>query len=459
MVDALAKLAFDLSTQESELAKLIARLGRVSTARGRDGQLPEAYLKSVDEADVLTLRDKLRAGDWSFIAYRERLMPKSFEVPPRRISIAAARDRVPLQVMNNALMFSAPHARRKSPHRVMRSFVETAQSAGFDHVVRLDIRNFYPSVQHAAIEEELNKHVSLDAVKRIVLQALRTPTLADHAPASRESGTRGIPQGLAISNSLAELVMRDFDAEWREDDAVRYFRYADDMLFLTRRDRHQQIYREVRRHLASRGIEPHPYTATSKSQWGRLSDGVEFLGYRVSPSEVSVRSLGVHRLKRSIALSFAHYAAERASPDMQVQLLASARLTWFLNLRITGCILDKESRGWVQYYALLTDIGLLKDLDHFVQALARAYDVSDWLGQRSFIRTYRKWARRSVDTTGYIPNFDEYTDSDKRAVLSNVFGVAEQRMDANGPVWVEREFARRTRLHVLSMERDLTPNY
>ncbi len=459
MVDALAKLAFDLATQESELAKLIARLGRVSTARGRDGQLPEAYFKSVDEAHVLSLRDKLRAGDWSFIAYRERLVPKSFEVPPRRISIAAARDRVPLQVVNNALMFSAPHARRQSPHRVMRSFVETAQSAGFDHVVRLDIRNFYPSVQHAAIEEELNDHVSLDAVKRIILQALRTPTLADHAPASGEFGTRGIPQGLAISNSLAELVMHDFDAEWHDDDTVRYFRYADDMLFLARRDRHQQIYREVRRHLASIGIEPHPNTASSKSQWGRLSDGVEFLGYRVSPTEVSVRSSGVHRLKRSIALSFARYATERASPDLRVQLLAPARLTWFLNLRITGCILDKESRGWVQYYALLTDIGLLKDLDHFVQALARAHGVNDWLGQRSFMRTYRKWARRSVDTTGYIPNFDEYTDSDKRAVLSDVFGVTEQRMNANGPLWVERQFARRTRLHVHSMERDLTPNY
>ena len=75
------------------------------------------------------------------------------------------------------------------------------------------------------------------------------------------------------------------------------------------------------------------------------------------------------------------------------------------------------------------------------------------------MRTYRKWARRSVDTTGYIPNFDEYTDSDKRVVLSDVFGVTEQSMNANGPVWVERQFARRTRLHVHSMERDLTPNY
>lgn len=459
MVDALAKLAFDLATQESELAKMIARLGRVSTARGRDGQLPEAYLKSVDEAHVLSVRDKLRAGDWSFIAYRERLVPKTFEVPPRRISIAAARDRVPLQVMNNALMLSAPHARRQSPHRVMRSFAETAQSDEFDHVIRLDIRNFYPSVQHAAIEQELDKHVTLDAVKRIILLALRTPTLADHAPASGQHDTRGIPQGLAISNSLAELVMHDFDAEWHEDETVRYFRYADDMLFLTRRDRHQQIYRRARKHLAAVGIEPHPYMAGSKSQWGRLGDGVEFLGYRVSPTKVSVRASGVHRLKRSIALSFARYATERASPEVRVRLLAPTRLTWFLNLRITGCILDKESRGWVQYYALLTDIGLLKDLDHFVRVLAGAHGVSEWLGQRSFVRTYRKWARRSVDTTGYIPNFDEYTDDDKRAILSDVFGVTEQRMNANGPLWVERQFARRTRLHVYSMERDLTPNY
>lgn len=459
MTDGFANFAFDLATEESTLAGLIARLGRVSTARGRDGQLPEAYAKAVDEAHLLSLREKLRAGEWSFIAYRERLAPKSHDVPPRQISIAAARDRVPLQVMNRALLFSAPHAQRQSPHRVMRRLVDTAQSAGFDHVIRLDIKNFYPSVEHTAVEVELDKHVPLDAVKRTILRALRTPTIADYAPAHANSDTRGIPQGLAVSNSLAELVMHDFDERWREDDSVRYFRYADDMVFLTRRDRHQQVYREVREQLAPVGIAPHPYAAGGKSQWGRLGHGLEFLGYRVSPSDVSVRSSGVHRVKRSIALSFARYTAERASSDLRKQLLAPARLKWFLNLRITGCILDKESRGWVQYYALLTDIGLLRDLDHFVQALARAHGVSDWLEPRSFMLTYRKWAKRSVDTSGYIPNFDDYTDSDKRAVLEEVFGITEQSMNANGPLWVEREFARRTRLHVYSMERDLTPNY
>lgn len=459
MVDTLAHLAFNMATEDSALASLIARLGRVSTARGRDGQLPEEYARGVDEAHLLALRDKLRAGDWSFITYRERLAPKSHDVPPRQISIAAARDRVPLQVMNEALMFSAHHARRQSPHRVMRRLVETAQTAGFDHVIRLDIKNFYPSVDHAALENELNEHIQVDAVKRTILRALRTPTIADHAPAHGERHTRGIPQGLAISNALAELVMNGFDARWHEDDSVRYFRYADDMVFFTRRDRHQQIYREVRKHLAPLGIEPHRYATGSKSQWGRLRGGLEFLGYRVSRTEVSVRSSGVHRLKRSIALSFARYATESASPDIRVQLLAPARLTWFLNMRITGCILDKESRGWVQYYALLTDIGLLKDLDHFVRTLAHTNDVSDWLEQKSFIQTYRKWARRSVDNSGYIPNFDEFTDDAKRVVLEDVFGVTEQRMNANGSVWVEREFARRTRLHVQSMERDLTPHY
>lgn len=459
MTDSLAKVAFDLATEESALAGLIARLGHVSTARGRDGQLPEGYAKGVDEAHLFSLRDKLRAGEWSFIAYRERLVPKSYNVPPRQISIAAARDRVPLQVMNDALMFSAHHARRLSPHRVMRQLVETAQRAGYDHVIRLDIKNFYPSVHHTAVEDALNRHVPVDAVKRIILRALRTPTIADHAPARKESHTRGIPQGLAISNSLAELIMHEFDSKWHEDESVRYFRYADDMVFLTRRDRHQQIYQEVRRHLAPIGIDPHPYTSSSKSQWGRLGNGLEFLGYRVSATEVSVRPHGVHRLKRSIALSFARYVTERASPDARVQHLAPARLTWFLNLRITGCILDRESRGWVQYYALLTDFGLLKDLDHFVQTLADTSGVSGWLEQRSFLRTYRKWARRAVDTSGYIPNFDEYTDNDKRATLESVFGVTQQQMNDNGSVWVERQFAHRTRLHVHSMERDLTPNY
>jgi hypothetical protein len=114
VTDALAEFAFNSATEESTLAGLIARLGRVSTARGRDGQLPEAYARAVDEAQLLALRDRLRAGDWSFIAYRERLALKSHGVAPRQISIAAARDRVPLQVMNTALMFSARHDSRRT---------------------------------------------------------------------------------------------------------------------------------------------------------------------------------------------------------------------------------------------------------------------------------------------------------------------------------------------------------
>ncbi|MFJ4172738.1 reverse transcriptase domain-containing protein [Microbacterium sp. NPDC089696] len=459
MPKSLEELVFDVATDESEIARRITRLGRRSAARGRDGQLPEAYAKSVSEKDLANISAALRAGDWSFISYRERLLPKSYDVPPRRLSVAAAKDRAPLQIMNSSLLFEAPQSRRESPNRVMKRLVESAQSSGFDHVVRLDLRNFYPSVQHDAVEQELERHITVDALRRLLSRALRTPTIADHAPSRVETGSRGIPQGLAISNSLAELVMEEFDGSWRDDDSVRYFRYADDMLFLTRRDRHQQLHRKVRASLKLTGVEPHPFTSGGKSQWGRLRDGVEFLGYRVSPGAVSVRASGVHRLKRSIALSFARYSKEIASPELRVQHLAHARLAWFLNLRITGCVIDKESRGWVQYYALLTDIGILRDLDHFVSVLASKHGLRESLGQKSFVRTYRKWAKRAIDATGYIPNFDSYKFDDKREVLSSIFGMSEQRMNENGSVWVDREFARRTRLHVHTLERDLTPNY
>jgi len=253
--------------------------------------------------------------------------------------------------------------------------------------------------------------------------------------------------------------MREFDQTWAQDDSVQYFRYADDMLFLTKRDTHQKIYRAVQSALKVVGVEPHPFSSAGKSRWGRLEDGVEFLGYRVSPASVGVRSSGIHRLKRSLALSFARYKKEAVSADPRLRLLASQRLTWFLNLRITGCVLDNQSRGWVQYYSLLTDIGLLRDLDYFVATLSREAGASDFLSAKSFLETYRKWAKRSIDTTGYIPNFDKYAEPEMRTVLEHVFGISEQRMNSNGSIWVEREFSRRTRLHVHSMERDLTPNY
>lgn len=367
---------------------------------------------------------------------------------------------MPLEMMTSALVDVAPSARRVPPQHVARQFIQAVRETGSDYVTRLDIRDFYPSVRHDAIERELDRHVTIEPLRQMIMRAIRTPTVPDGGRVAEvEQLDRGVPQGLPISNSVAELVMTDFDAHFRTDHDARYFRYADDMIFLTRRDRHQQILKRVSAQLSGLGLSPHPFSRSGKSQWMRIHHGVDFLGYRVTSESVSVRASGVHRLKRLVALSFARYRTESESPNPQTRLHALSRLDWFLNLRITGCFLDGQSRGWVQYYSLLDDFGLLRDLDHYVLSHAREHGLETALSRRSFVATYRKWARRVRDKSGYIPDFDEFPIDRKREVLAEVFAVSEARMNENGDRWVVREFARRARVHVHSMERDLTPGY
>ncbi len=383
---------FQLATSEPELARRIERLGATSTARGRDGQSPSAYADSVDEDVLASMSASLRAGDWRFVSYREKLVPKRHDTTPRQISIPAARDRVPLEIMTSALTGVAPSARRMPPQHVARRFIQAVRESGGSYVTRLDIRDFYPNVRHEAIEHELEKYVMVDALRRLIMRAVRTPTVPDGGRAADvERRDRGVPQGLPISNSIAELVMTEFDEHFRGDQDARLFRYADDMIFLTRRDRHQQMLQRVTAQLKSLGLSPHPFSQSGKSQWMRVQDGVDFLGYRINADGVSVRASGVHRLKRMVALSFARYRSESGSPNPQTRLNALSRLDWFLNLRITGCILDGQSRGWIQYYSLLDDFGLLRDLDHFVSTHAREHGVSTLFDRRSFVVTYRKW--------------------------------------------------------------------
>lgn len=460
LTDSFEQFSFHLATAESNLARMLSVLGESKTVRGLDGQSPRAFVRTVDEQSLRRMSERLRSGTWDFIPYREKLILKGYKVPPRRVSVPSARDRIPLKVLASALTTAAPGARRVPPQHAAKRFIQAARDTGFDHVVRLDIRNFYPSITHEAIRDKLDEHVTLRPVREMLTKALITRTVPLGLAASAvDQDSRGVPQGLPVSNSLAELAMLGFDDLYVEADELRYFRYADDMIFLTRRDKHRQIFRRVRGDLALLGVAPHGFSSGGKSQWSRLSDGVDFLGYRVSRDRISVRPEGIHRLKRKIAMTFARYKEERRSASLAVQRLAVRRLEWFLNLRITGCYLDGERRGWVQYYSLLDDFKILRDLDFFTESLMTAYSVADDFIPRSFVATYRKWAKRAADSSGYIPNFDAFDAEAKSVVLMEVFGVSEARMIDNGPIWVDREFARRARLHVHSMERDLTPNY
>lgn len=92
------------------------------------------------------------------------------------------------------------------------------------HIIRRDIRGFYESVPTADIYENLVYTTALPAKARRLVERF----FAVHCPANT-----GLPRGLGISATLAELAMQPFDAEIRRIEGVyRYHRFVDDMIVI-----------------------------------------------------------------------------------------------------------------------------------------------------------------------------------------------------------------------------------
>lgn len=92
-------------------------------------------------------------------------------------------------------------------------------------VIRRDISSFYESVSTTALRPRLLDDTALPSAVRRHLGLL----LDRHSPSGE-----GLPRGMGLAATLAELAMEDFDKEARSLPGVyRYFRFSDDILMFS----------------------------------------------------------------------------------------------------------------------------------------------------------------------------------------------------------------------------------
>jgi CRISPR-associated endonuclease Cas1 len=107
-----------------------------------------------------------------------------------------------------------------------------ALGEGYDYVVESDIADFFPSVDLALLESQLDKLLPIkDALLRRILNAiLHTPRELD---GFLERRTQGLAMGSPLSPLLANLYLNVFD-ERIKTHGVRLIRFADDFVILTK---------------------------------------------------------------------------------------------------------------------------------------------------------------------------------------------------------------------------------
>lgn len=149
------------------------------------------------------------------------------------------------------------------------------------YCLKLDIRQFYPSVDH-------------DCLKAVIRRTIKDWKLLWLLDVVIQSAP-GIPIGNYLSQYFGNLFLSPMDHYITEELRPEfYFRYCDDFVLL---DASKQKLRSARAKIAKFLCE---YRLTLKSSWQvfPLSDrGLDFVGYRFWPTHTLIRRKNIQRLK------------------------------------------------------------------------------------------------------------------------------------------------------------------
>ncbi|EKN4737431.1 TPA: reverse transcriptase [Yersinia enterocolitica] len=427
-----------------------------SGAIGIDRVRPSSFEQNSADEIALIVK-KVANGNYKFTAYKEKLISKGAYSYPRQISIPTVRDRVTLRALCDALIDVFPNAKLSLPQIVIESLKESISSGQHSEYAKIDLKNFYPSIPHTLIQHSIKNKIRKPEFRELIYRAISTPTVNEGKGSKGAiKNSIGVPQGLSISNVLAEIALQKVDAEISLVTDIWYKRYVDDILILTPPGRATEIANIIVKKLESIGLSPHPIgNAESKSKVGLLSEPFNFLGYEVSNKGVGIKKDSILRFESSLAKIFTAYRHALAkAKNKNDKQRAIAYCQWKLNLRITGCIFDGKRMGWVAYFSQVSSTVQFRTVNHTIRKLTKRFGLEADIRPKSLIKTYYEWHRGDKNSHRYIPNFDALAIEQQREIVSLWIGKEEVSKLNNAAV--TRIFNYKISSSVKELEQDIS---
>lgn len=389
-----------------------------SGAIGLDRVRPAQLEARLDEELDLIIR-KVTQGTYSFTAYKEKLILKDASSQPRQLSIPTARDRIVLRALCDCLAEIFPEAKLSLPQKVINDLKANIQLGKYEEYAKIDLRNFYPSIQHPLIKTAILKRIQEQKHINLIEAAITTPTVpASQGKKDTPNSSCGVPQGLAISNLLAEISLQEVDSKFEARPNIWYKRYVDDILILASKDQAEAVASELISVLSKLGLTPHGFGPNSKSKIAPLTEPFNFLGYKIKDGEIMIRHESILRFESSIAKIFTAYSHRARTASQKDLERARSYCEWKLNLRITGCYFGGKRRGWVAYFSQITSTTQLRSVNHTIRKLTNRFNLDEHIKIKSLIKTFYELKRGNTNNHSYIPNLDDLNIDQKRKLLA-----------------------------------------
>ena len=365
------------------------------------------FQKNIIE-EIELINRKVNYGNYKFTTYKELLISKGANKNPRIISIPTVRDQLTLSLCNEFLKESFDNIKSPLVQEIIDRISKCINSNKYDSFVKIDISRFYPSINQELLVKKLRTKIRKNEIINLINCAIKNPTIPINGKSKRATPkTVGVPEGIAISNILANIYLYDLSEKFESKYNIEFFRYVDDILILCNSEDVKTIYDDLVFVLSD---EYFLDSNKQKDESGMLTDGVTYLGYEFFNDRISVSDKSISRLEHSLVDLF------RKSPKINNEMFI-----WKLNLKITGCIFDNKKYGWLFFYSQLTDISILYHLDWLIETLCKRYGIKKD-GIKRYVRAYHE-IRNNQHESRYLINADNYNDLDKRKLLAQTYKV------------------------------------
>ncbi len=376
---------------------------------------------------------KCLSGTYKFTPYLELLRAKGRDRLPRIIGIPTIRDRVVLHALKETLSEIFPEC---VPKKLANTYIHEIRKKVEEldlseiQIFQTDIENFYDSIDRGLLMEKIRERTRSERILKLICNATLTPIAPKNyrkTELQRYKHSKGIPQGLSISNVLASIYLFDVDKMMRKSEGSQvYYRYVDDILIFTTKNNVEQVAKTLKEEIEG---ELKLSLSKSKTKEASGSEKFEYLGYEFILPKISVKQSSIDRFINSVAAKFSRYAryCKEESLNEAERVEARKKFVSEVNERITGAISENRRYGWIFYFGAANDIEVFYKIDNIVSSFVdRLRDNNELYEIKKLSRAYHEVLYNPKG--GYIHNYDEYKDVlDKRRFLSNSGYLDSQR--------------------------------
>lgn len=374
--------------KRATLLEASSKVMRNKGSAGVDHVTCETF-KENESTELDKIERGLQSGTYKPQMVRRVEIPKPGSREKRPLGIPTIRDRVVQAalksviepIFENEFLDCSYGFRPERGQRDALREVENLLKAGYCHVVDVDIRKFFDTIDHELLMQEVGRRIADGRLLELIKSFLRAAVMAEEVKVPDE----GTPQGGNISPLLANIYLHPLDKQLTAA-GYRIVRFADDLVMLCRTQSEANSARELlTKVLSTLKLELNEEKTTVINFIEPLAS-VEFLGYRFYRN----RKGEIRRL-----------ISRKSKEKFRNNIRAITR-------RVSGeaflVIIDKLNRylkGWLSYFQHCSKV-VMKGEDEFIRRRLRTI-----LRKRSKRKGQgngwdcRVWTNRYFEKIGY----------------------------------------------------------